>query len=65
MSKTHAHGQREQNQIARGLEKQEQARNVDRASKRGEIGHKQEGQSSPDRDYEPVKDDSHQYATRR
>ena len=39
---------RPQNQSAQNIEKQEQARNVDRASKRGEIGSKQE--APPQRD---------------
>lgn len=67
MSKTHGHGQREQNQIARGLEKQEQARNTDRMSKRGETGSKQQAGSVDDnsRDDGPVEEDSNQYVTRR
>ncbi len=57
MSNTQGIGQKPQNQAPSNVEKQEQSRNVDRSSKRGEIGNKQEAhpQHGDRNDKQPAK----------
>jgi hypothetical protein len=58
MSNTQPLGQQQQNQPSQNIQKQEQARNVDRSSKRGEMAKNQEPKKDNPNDLDAPPEDN-------